>query len=122
MRKIIKERKQMKDELSQRFFQLSRQRKNNNEQYKMWGDLSYLEKAKMIDAAMSAICEQYKRYDDLEYRERLQYNSYYRKKKKEQQNKQVVTLSNGYVNVNIKECDVDDYISYYPEFYRVEQS
>lgn len=121
MRKIIKERKQMKDELSQRFFQLSRQRKNNNEQYKMWGDIAYLEKAKMIDEAMSTICEQFKHYDDIEYREKLQYNSFYRQKKKQQQNKKV-TLSNGYVNVNIKECDVDDYISYYPEFYRVEQS
>jgi len=118
MRKTTRERNNMRDELSQRFFQLSRQRKNNNEQYKIWGDLSYLEKARMIDDAMSAICEQFKHYDDIEYRERLQYNSYYRKKKKEQQSKNV-TLTNGYINVSIKECDVDDYISYYPEFYRV---
>ena len=46
MRKIVRDRKNMRDELSQRFFQLSRQRKNNNEQYKMWGDIAYLEKAK----------------------------------------------------------------------------
>lgn len=120
MKNTTRTRNNMRDELAMRFFQLSRQRKNNNEKYMMWGDLAYLEKSKQIDEAMSAICEQFKRYDDIEYREKLQYNTFYRKKKKQEQSKQV-TLSNGYVNVNIKECDVEDYISYYPEFYRVEK-
>ena len=120
MRKTTRDRNNIRDELAMRFFQLSRQRKNNNEKYMMWGDLAYLEKAKQIDEAMQKICDEYKHYDDIEYRERLQYNAFYRKKKKEQQNKNV-TLTNGYINVSIKECDVNDYISYYPEFYRVEQ-
>lgn len=115
MRKTTRERNNMKDELSQRFFQLSRQRKNNNEQYKIWGDLSYLEKARMIDAAMSAICEQFKRYDDIEYRSKLVYNNFYRNKNKK------VTLTNGYCFVYLPENEVDEYITYYyPEFYRVE--
>ena len=115
MRKITRDRKNMRDELSQRFFQLSKQRKMNNALYKMWGDVAYLENAKMIDDAMQSICDDFERLDEIEYREKLQYNTFYRKKNKK------VTLSNGYVNVNIKECDVDDYISYYPEFYRIDQ-
>lgn len=120
MRKTTRERNNRRDELSQRFFQLSRQRKNNNEQYKIWGDLSYLEKERMIDDAMQQICDEFAHYDDIQYRERLNYAKFYRERKKEQQNKNV-TLTNGYINVSIKESDVNDYISYYPEFYRVEK-
>ena len=114
MRTETKNRKNMRYELSERFLQLSRQRKNNNEQYKMWGDLSYLEKAKMIDAAMQKICDEFAHYDDIQYRERLNYAKFYR-----EQNKKI-KLTNGYVDVYVPVKDVNDYISYYPEFYRIE--
>ena len=115
MRKITRDRKNMRDELSQRFFQLSKQRKMNNALYKMWGDVAYLENAKMIDDAMQSICDDFERLDEIEYRDKILYNQQYRAARHK------VWLTNGYVNVRIPEKDVEDYISYYPEFYRIEQ-
>ena len=114
MRKTTRDRNNIRDELAMRFFQLSRQRKNNNEKYMMWGDLAYYEKAKQIDAAMQKICDEYKHYDDIEYRSKLVYNNFYRNKNRK------ATLTNGYCFVYLPENEVDEYITYYyPEFYRV---
>jgi hypothetical protein len=112
MRKITRERKNMRDELSQRFFQLSRQRNMNKAMYKMWGDVAYLNKFHTIDETMQSICDEFKRLDEIEYRDKILYNQQYRAARHK------VWLTNGYVNVRIPEKDVEDYISYYPDFWR----